>query len=165
MTLAYETDKAVKNLIEYYQSANRDVVIAFFGDHMPNLSAAFYEELNNGAFDTLDEQMRKQKVPFFIWANFDIAEKEVPCSSINYLSTYVLEAAGIPLPPYHQFLSQTESAIPAINAYGYYSQELQGFVSVEEATNTETAAIEAYNILQYNNAIDKANRSEYFFEP
>lgn len=165
LTLIHETDKAVEYLIEYYESIDRDVVIAFFGDHMPKLDNAFYEELNCGSFHTLDEQMRKQMVPFFVWANFDIEEKDVPCSSINYLSTYVLEAAGISLPPYYQFLKQTESLIPAINAYGYYSQEKQGFISLEEASGAEAEAINTYEILQYNNIFDKEGRSELFFGP
>lgn len=163
MSLIHETDKAVKYLIEYYESIERDVVIVFFGDHMPNVETAFYEELNGGAFDTLDEQMQKQMVPFFIWTNYDIEEKNVPCSSINYLSTYVLEAAGIPLPPYQQFLKETESQIPAINAYGYYSLEKQGFAELEEASGTEREAIHAYEILQYNDIFDEENRSMHFF--
>lgn len=163
LSLIHETDKAVKHLIEYYESIERDVVIVFFGDHMPNVETAFYEELNGGAFDTLDEQMQKQMVPFFIWTNYDIEEKSVPCSSINYLSTYVLEAAGIPLPPYQQFLKETESRIPAINAYGYYSLEKQGFAELKEASGAEREAIQAYEILQYNSMFDKENRSAHFF--
>lgn len=163
LSLIHETDKAVKHLIEYYESIERDVVIVFFGDHMPNVETAFYEELNGGAFDTLDKQMQKQMVPFFIWANYDIEEKNVPCTSINYLSTYVLEAAGIPLPPYQQFLKETESQIPAINAYGYYSMERQGFISLEEASGAEQEAIHAYEILQYNDIFGEENRSEHFF--
>ena len=102
-------------------------------------------------------------VPFFIWANYDIEEKEIPCSSINYLSTYVLDAAGIPLPPYQQFLKDTESLIPAINAYGYYSLEKQGFAALEEASGAEKEAIHAYEILQYNSMFDEENRSVLFF--
>lgn len=163
LSLIHETDKAVEYLIEYFETVERDVVIVFYGDHMPKVEAAFYEELNGGAFDTLDEQMQKQMIPFFIWTNYDIEEKSVPCSSINYLSTYVLEAAGIPLPPYQQFLKETESRIPAINAYGYYSLEKQGFAELKEASGAEREAIQAYEILQYNSMFDKENRSAHFF--
>lgn len=41
LSLIHETDKAVKNLIEYYESIERDVVIVFYGDHMPNVETAF----------------------------------------------------------------------------------------------------------------------------
>lgn len=162
LSLAKETDCAVEYLIEHYKNVERDTVIVFFGDHMPKLEPAFYEEINGGPFDTLDEQMKKQMVPFFIWANFDIEEREIPCSSINYLPLYTLEAAGLPLPPYMQFLKDTEAVIPAINAYGYYSQEKQCFLPLEEASGVEAEAIRAYKYLQYNNMFDNEHRSEHF---
>lgn len=163
LTLAQETDRAVEYLIEHYRSVERDTVIVFFGDHMPNVEPAFYEELNGGAFDTLDEQMKKQMVPFFVWANFDIEEREIPCSSINYLPLYTLEAAGLPLSPYMQFLKDTEAVIPAINAYGYYSEQKQCFLPLGEASGAEAEAIRAYEYLQYNNMFDEEHRSEHFF--
>lgn len=163
LTLARETDRAVEYLIEHYKTVERDTVIVFFGDHMPNVEPAFYEELNGGPFDTLDEQMKKQMVPFFVWANFDIEERQIPCSSINYLPLYTLEAAGLPLPPYMQFLKDTEAVIPAINAYGYYSAQEQCFLPLEDASGAEADAIRAYEYLQYNNMFDSEHRSEHFF--
>jgi hypothetical protein len=163
LTLARETDRAVEYLIEHYKTVERDTVIVFFGDHMPNVEPAFYEELNGGPFDTLDDQMKKQMVPFFVWANFDIEERQIPCSSINYLPLYTLEAAGLPLPPYMQFLKDTEAVIPAINAYGYYSAQEQCFLPLEDASGAEADAIRAYEYLQYNNMFDSEHRSEHFF--
>ena len=163
LTLAGETDRAVEYLIEHYKTVERDTVIVFFGDHMPNVEPAFYEELNGGPFDTLDDQMKKQMVPFFVWANFDIEERQIPCSSINYLPLYTLEAAGLPLPPYLQFLKDTETVIPAINAYGYYSVQNQCFLPLAEATGAEADAIRSYAFLQYNNMFDENDRSDHFF--
>lgn len=163
LTLARETDRAVEFLIEHYRNVERDTVIVFFGDHMPNVESAFYENANGGSFDTLDQQMKKQMVPFFVWANFDIEERQIPCSSINYLPLYTLEAAGLPLPPYMQFLKDTEAVIPAINAYGYYSAQEQCFLPLEDASGAEADAIRAYEYLQYNNMFDSEHRSEHFF--
>lgn len=163
LTLAQETDRAVEFLIEHYKTVERDTVIVFFGDHMPKIEDAFYEELNGGPFDTLDDQMKKQMVPFFVWANFDIEEREISYSSINYLPLYTLEAAGLPLPPYMQFLKDTEAVIPAINAYGYYSAQKQCFLPLEDASGVEADAIRAYEYLQYNNMFDEEHRSEHFF--
>lgn len=159
----HETDRAVAYLIEYYQTVIRDVVIAFFGDHLPNIEPIFYEELNGGPFITLDEQMQKYCVPFFIWTNYDIMEAEYSCSSINYLSLHVLEAAGIALPPYYQFLRRMEAVIPSISTSGFYSQENQKFLPLDEASGLEADAINAYQILQYNNIFDQKNRSVLFF--
>ena len=163
LTLIQETDKAVEYLSEYYKTSNRDVVIVFFGDHMPNVEQTFYDQLNGGSISTLDAQMRKQMVPFFIWANFDIEERTIPCSSINYLSLYTLEAANIPLPAYYQFLKDTEAVIPAINALGYYSEAEQGFLPLESASGEEAEALQNYEVLQYNNMFDEKNRNVFFF--
>ena len=163
LSLAQETDRAVEYLIEYYKTVERDTVIVFFGDHMPKLESAFYDELNGGAFDTLDSQMKKQMVPFFVWANFDIEEQQIPCSSINYLPLYTMEAAGLPLSPFLQFLQDTEPVIPAINAFGYYSMENQCFLPLSEASGPEAEAISRYEILQYNNLFDDDGHSTHFF--
>lgn len=165
LTLIRETDKAVQFLIEYYASIDRNVVIVFFGDHMPKIEDTFYEELNGGPCITLDDQMERYLVPFFIWANYDLPEKEIPVSSINYLPGYMLDAAGISLPPYFRFLKQTEQVIPALNAYGYYSLEKQQFLPFDQAEGAEADAISAYHMLQYNNVFDDENRSRFFFEP
>lgn len=165
LSLIHETDKAVQQLISYYSAVQRDVVILFFGDHMPKIENAFYEELNGGPFDTLDSQMLKQKVPFFIWTNYSIEDQTIPCSSINYLPVYLLNAAGISLPPYFQFLEETNSVIPAINALGFYSPAAGRFLPLNQAGNPEAEAIQNYHILQYNNVFDTKNRSVQFFKP
>lgn len=44
------------------------------------------------------EQELQQKVPLFVWTNYDIEEKEVQLTSLTYLSNYVYEAAGMEPP-------------------------------------------------------------------
>lgn len=98
LSLLRETDRAVEYLLTELQNYPEDTIVVFFGDHQPNLGTAILEELNGGAFDTLDERMLQYTVPFFIWANFDIEEDFISCTSINYLPRYVLECAGLELP-------------------------------------------------------------------
>ena len=106
-------------------------------------------------------------MPFFVWANYDIEEKEIPLTSLNYLSNYVYEAAGMELPPYNQFLLDTEKIIPAVNAKGYYSISCGDFLSFEEisekASDEEKQALSRYEILEYNSLFDLDNRSKVFF--
>ena len=135
----------------------------FFGDHLPNLDPGFYEELHGGPFDTLEEQMLQYTVPFFVWANYDIEEQDVGLTSLNFLSNYVYEAAGLPLPPYNAFLKDVQEVIPAMNAFGYYSKEQGAFIPYEEAAGEEAEMLDLYRILQYNCLFDKENRSQVFF--
>lgn len=158
LSLIHETDKAIEHLVTYFE----DVVIVFFGDHQPHLNESFYDAIGSTT-DTLDEQQKRYMVPFFIWANYDIEEKQVDCTSLNYLSSYVYEAAGIALPPYNQFLREMEGVIPSINANGFYSVDDGCYLPIDEANDEALAYLELYEALQYNNIFDKKNRNEALF--
>lgn len=163
LSLVHETDKAVEYLITYFQTVDEDVVIVFFGDHQPRIDDSFYGAINPAAADTLDQRQNRYKVPFFIWANYDIEEQYIDCTSLNYLSSYVYDTAGIPLPPYNQFLREMEAVIPSINANGYYSSASGCYLTLEEANEAEQHWLELYEALQYNNIFDKAHRNNDLF--
>lgn len=163
LSLLNESDIAFEKMITYFESVDKNVVILVFGDHMPQLSTAFYEELHGGPFETLEEQMLQYTVPFFIWANYDIEEQDVGLTSLNFLSNYLYEAAGLPLPAYNAFLRDVQEVIPAMNVFGYYSKEKEAFVPYDEAAGIEAEMLNLYRILQYNCLFDKDNRSLIFF--
>lgn len=163
LSLVHETDKAVENLISYFQEVEEDVVIVFFGDHQPRIDEAFYEAVSDVPADTLDEQQKRYMVPFFIWTNYDIEEKTIDCTSLNYLASYVYDAAGIPLPPYNRFLREMEAQVPCINANGFYSLDAGRYLPLEEANEAELAWLDLYEALQYNNLFDKENLNQDLF--
>lgn len=163
LSLIQESDKALETLMEYFQTVDEDTIIVFYGDHQPNLNNTFLEEVHGGSFDTLDEQELLYKVPFFIWANYDIEEEYIELTSLNFLSNYVFEAAGIEMPVYNQFLLEVESVIPAMNSQGYYSVSDGHFRLYSDAEGKEAEVLEQYRILQYNAIFDDENRSEIFF--
>ncbi|MBQ2926097.1 MAG: LTA synthase family protein, partial [Ruminiclostridium sp.] len=163
LTCLKETDNAVQYLLKELRYYEEDTIVLMFGDHHPSLGNGFYEDLYGKEFETLDEEVLRYTIPFFIWANFDIEEAEVEGTSINYLSRYLLEAAGIDLPPYYQFLKEMEEYIPAVSAKGYYSKSQGGYLTLEEASGTEADWLNEYAILQYNNLFDEDHRNETFF--
>ena len=163
LSLLHHSDNALEYLVSYYEQVERDVVLLLFGDHLPQFADSFYTELHGGTFDTLEERMLQYTVPFFVWANFDIKERDVGLTSLNFLSNYVYEAAGLPLPAYNAFLKDVQSVIPAMNAFGYYSKENEAFIPYEEAEGKEADALNRYRILQYNCLFDEKNRSQIFF--
>lgn len=163
LSLLHETDHAVEYLISYFSETEEDVVIVFFGDHQPKIEDAFYEELGSGNSDDLDIRQNRYKVPFLVWTNFDSKEQTIECTSLNYLSSYVYECAGIELPPYNQFLSDMEEVIPSINSYGFYSKECKHFLAFDQASETERKWLQAYEILQYNNLFGGKHRNSRLF--
>ncbi|MBR0381860.1 MAG: LTA synthase family protein [Eubacterium sp.] len=163
LSLIHETDKAVKYLITYFENSEEDVIIVFFGDHQPKLSDSFYNAIGKRTSETLDEQQQLYKVPFFIWANYEIEEKYVDCTSLNYLSSYVYSAAGIPLPPYNQFLQEMEGIIPSMNANGFFSPTAGNYLPFDEASGKELKWLRQYEALKYNNIFDVKHRNEKLF--
>ncbi len=162
LTLINHTDEALRNLISYFEKVDEPVALLFFGDHQPSLSKGFYNELFGEGALSFEQIQKKQQVPFVIWTNFDTAEEEGVLVGLNSLSSLLFEKAGIALPPYIAFLSDMRGDIPAMNAYGYYSQSLSRLARTAEATGREALWLEEYRILQYNNIFDKKHRASAF---
>lgn len=164
LTLLHESDKAIEYLLSELESYPEDTVVLFFGDHFPKVEGDFFLEVHGSEFETLSERMLQYQVPFFIWANYDIPEQAVECTSLNYLGRYLLEAAGLELPPYYRFLKDLEASIPAVNALGYYSVSQQTFLPLDAASGEESEWLNRYAIIQYNSLFDSGHRSQLFFE-
>lgn len=159
----HESDNALRYLIEKLRDYPEDTVVLMFGDHLPRVENALFEALNGGSLDTLEEQMEQYSVPFFIWANYDLEEQVVEHTSLNYLVRYLLDAAGLDVPPYYRAMQELEAVIPAINSLGYYSAEAQCYRAFDEATPEEADALSRLAGLQYNNLFDFGRRNEVYF--
>ena len=153
LSLMKISDKAIEELIGYFSEEDEDTMIVFFGDHQPTDSvAAPVWKLNGKSSSTLtfEEEALRYKVPFFIWANFDINEEANVETSPNFLSNRVLEEAGIPLSDYRSFLADLEKKYPVISS-----------IRVEDATGTSSEITEVqkdlndYAILQYYYLLDR----------
>lgn len=164
LTLLHTSDQAIEYLLTELKAFPEDTVVLFFGDHFPHVEDEFMETVHGGGFDMLSDQMERYTIPFFIWANFDIPEQTVECTSLNYLGRYLLETVGLELPPYYQFLKELEQAVPAVNALGYYSISQQTFLPLEDAQGEEAKWLNDYAMVQYNNLFDQKNRNPLFFQ-
>lgn len=164
LSLLRASDEALKTMIEYFKTVDEKTIIVFYGDHQPNLDNTFYEAVYGGTFDTLNEQELMYKVPFFVWANYDIEEKSIEMTSLNFLSNYLFEVAGIDMPAYNQFLLKVQEVIPAMNSQGYYSKSNEQFQTYSDAKGEEAEILNQYRILQYNAIFDEKNRSDLFFQ-
>lgn len=162
LSLINASDSAVEDLIGYFSKIDNEVVIVFFGDHFPQLNSSFYEEVHGGPFDTLDEQMLQYEVPFFIWTNFESREETVELTSLNYLSVYMFEKAGMEPPPYDRYLETLRETIPAMNSRGYYSNAAGRFLEMDMAEGDEETALREYSYMEYNCLFDPENLNEIF---
>lgn len=154
LSLLYLTDTALEEMVRYFEQEEEDTVIVFFGDHQPTNSVVEpVWKLNgkSGSSLTDEELALRYKVPFFIWANYDIEEASGIETSPNYLGSKVLEAAGLPQSGYHRFLSGLEEEFPVVTAIRAVDQNGVGAPVSERMEELKT-----YRIVQYYQLFDWA---------
>lgn len=152
LSLMKISDEAIKKLVNYFSEQDEDTIIVFFGDHQPTNSVISpIWKLNGksaGALSLEDEALR-YKVPFFIWANYDISEESNVETSANFLGNKVLEAAGIPLSDFRSFLADLEESYPVVSSIRA-EDALGNSYEIKEAED----ALNDYAILQYYYLLD-----------
>ena len=158
------SDNALKELVHYFEKVDEPTVIVFFGDHQPDLEESFYNRLLHTDIQKLEGEDLEQlyKVPFLIWANYDIPEQTVERTSNNYLSTYLAEITGIKKTGYLNFLTKLREEIPAINAIGYWDKNGK-FYEIDDKKSPYYDLIHQYNLLEYNNLFGKDDQQKDFF--
>lgn len=158
------TDNAIKTLIEYFKNQSEPTYIIFFGDHQPNLDDGFLEYLFNGKGEselTTEEMQKRYTVPFFIWSNQDIEEKTVDAISLNYLSSFFLKEAGMPLTAFNKYMLDLYEQIPVVNINGYIDKEGTYY---DTSAMKENELLNEYNMLLYNSVMNNNNGVEWAYE-
>lgn len=151
LSLAYETDQALADLIAYFSNVEEPTMICMFGDHHPTTTEAFQDYSNGANYYTLpiQEQQYSYATPYFIWTNYDSTSMENADLSANYLGSVLLEAANLELPSYNQYLLTLREQLPVLNAFGYigFDGEMH---SLEEEGREELNLIQEYYYMIYN---------------
>ena len=157
LSLIKHTDEAFKGLIEYFSKVKEPTVICMFGDHQPSIETKFVEEIigNKIADLTPEQEQSRYCTPFYIWANYDIEEKTVERLSSNYLSSLVLDTAGVKLTKYNQYLLKLSETLPVINNAGYIDKDGNYYKWSDESPYSEI--LDKYEKIQYNNIFDREN--------
>lgn len=163
LNLIKKSDEAFEYLLDYYSKIDDPTIIVMFGDHQPNLSDQFFQNLiGKDKVNTLEGVAKEHVVPFVIWANYDIPEEEIEAMSVNYLSTKVAETAGIAKTPFQYFLSEMQKEIPVIT--GNYYIDKDGQIRELEDTKGYEEWINTYHYFQYNEVYDYKNLISDFFQ-
>lgn len=164
LSLLKKSDEALQELITYFSNVSEPTVIVMFGDHQASVENAFYEELYGKPLDQLteEEQQTRYQTPFLIWANYDIPEATLDNISSNYLSTLLLQVAGLEMTPYNEYLAALYQQIPVIDTVGYRGSD--GIVyEKDDETSPYADLIHGYDCITYNNLLDVDNRDWSLF--
>ena len=161
LSLVKKSDEAFEDLIQHFENTDEPVIILMFGDHQPGDYAlkAIWRPEDDPDIQTLQQ---RYKVPFVMWANFDIESEYVEGISLNYLSTLLFQKAGVPLTGYQEFLSELHETFPVINAKGVIDAEGQ-YYAWDDDIPDEDGLLEKYKSFQYNMLFDEENRDNAFF--
>lgn len=146
LTLVNKSDAAIQELVEYFKSYDEPVVLVVFGDHQPNIKFA---RNTREEYSYLDKNA-KYTVPFAIWANYDIEEKEVKLTSPAYLSLLMKESCGIDLTRWDSMRSELRNKYPALTLRSGYNADLQE----TDMSSEESEIYRKYRILQYGILFD-----------
>ncbi len=165
LSLVRASDTAFQELIEYFSKVKEPTIICMFGDHQPSIETNFIAEVM-GVKDIsnlpIEEEQKRYTTPFFIWANYDIEEKIIPRLSVNYLSSLVLQTAGLELTEYNKYLLKLSETLPVINTAGYIDAEGTYYKWSDESPYSDI--LKEYEKIQYNCIFDQKNiKKDVFF--
>lgn len=164
LSLIRYTDDAFSQLIHYFEQQEEPTIICMFGDHQPSIEPEYVESLlgaDNLYQLDIKQEMKRYVTPFYIWANFDIPEKDGLHLSANYLSSYLLQLAGLKMPAYNRYVLKISETLPVISTVGY--MDSAGNVYPYNAHSPYTSLLAEYRNIAYNYSSDSKGRQEQLF--
>lgn len=163
VNLIRETDRMFENLVSYFEDQKEPTVILMFGDHQPNIGDRTYEYLLGDETQlSAEERMEKYKVPFVIWANYDIEEETIEKTSLNYLYSIMADRLGFSMTGYQKYLLELSEELPVLNALGYWDKD-GTFYELQDQTSPYYEKVNEYHILEYNYIFGKDKRCMELF--
>ncbi|MBQ9860049.1 MAG: LTA synthase family protein [Clostridia bacterium] len=164
LTLMKHSDDAVRDLIAYFEQVEEPTIICLFGDHQPSIENELVADLlgADNLYSLTPEQERKRYVtPFYIWANYDIPEQTVERLSVNYLSSYVLQTAGVQMPAFNRYLLQLSETLPVVHNVGLADGAGDWYDAGSH--NPHAALLAAYEKIAYNYVQDSEGRQNKLY--
>lgn len=163
-SLMKRSDEAFATLIDYFSQQEEPTVICMFGDHQPGIEQEYIEKLLGA--DSLyslsvEDDVKRYVTPFYIWANYDIEEKTIERLSSNYLSSYVLDVAGVELPAYNEYLLKLSETLPVITNAGLIDADGNHYTSATNSPYNEL--LTNYKKVVYNYIFDNKNKKDTLY--
>lgn len=158
LNLIRMSDEMFESLVSYFEEQEEPTVILMFGDHQANLGDNTYRHLiGDEAGLSQEELMEKYKIPFVIWANYDIPEETIERTSLNYLYSIMADRLGLPMTGYQRYLLDLQKEVPVINTLGYWGSDGK-FYDLDDESSPYYEMLGEYRIVQYNDIFGKKNR-------
>lgn len=152
------SDRAFRDLTEYFSQSDRPVIICMVGDHAPSFATELVDDID------INKTLALRSTPYVIWANFDITTRFPDTVSMPFMVPNILTAANMPMSPYYSFMAELQKDTPVITAFDLY-QTTDGSIYNYTDNTAYKSDIDTYFNMVYNNASEDANRIEQLFVP
>lgn len=156
------SSKAFTELVEYYRTVDRPVIICMTGDHSPS----FITDLKSEGYSEQEKALKTQMVPYVIWSNYDIDTKGIYTENTTHyeLMAMVCRMAGLPMTPYQKTILDLHDELPVLTNGGICMDKNGNIIDRSEAENQDL--IDKYYYLEYNSLKrDSGYRKEMFTLP
>lgn len=148
----YYSDKALGELIAYFEHREEPVIIVMFGDHaskVGNTVDEIYYDLGmlSEKEAAYEHQYVQHRTPFMAWSNYKQIQSEEGVIASSFLLPVIFEKYGIESPSWFDFLYEVKNVCPGnslnvvLHKDGSYSSSM---------TEDERAVYETYELLQYD---------------
>ena len=163
LSLVKKTDEAFEDLIGYFEQVEEPTIVLMFGDHQPFIEDSFYSEVMGQSISQMDDETQQKRyiTRFILWANYDIPEGWVEEISMNYLSTLLMQVAGLDMPDYNAYLADLYTKLPVITAMG--CRDAEGNFFQADQKNALWELVQDYRRVAYNNLADAEHRKDHLF--
>lgn len=158
LSLIYESDRALEELVNYFSQSSEPTMIVMFGDHQPSIEDEFVESLLGSSIDnlTVSQNQKRYITPFIIWTNYSSQSGYIDKMSVNYLSTLVLQQAGLKTTTFNDYLSAMYRRMPVIDTTGYITSDNK-YYTYDDSTKY-TDLLDQYKKIEYNYLFDQINK-------
>ncbi|MCR4727495.1 MAG: sulfatase-like hydrolase/transferase [Lachnospiraceae bacterium] len=163
LSLARKSDDAFKELIEYFKTVERPVVVCMFGDHQPLLGDDFYRTIYEGR-DLTDTEKNDLKyiTPYVLWSNYNLEFTDLKDFSANYLGAVLLDEIGLPMSGFRKFQRNLMEEIPVLSSYKT-ANVLGRNLTTEELKDSK--GIAEYKMFQYSMLFDYSEETSFISKP
>lgn len=142
------SDMAFKEFTDQLKEIDRDIVVCMVGDHGPSFTSKMTEDIESD-----DSWLLRTSVPFVIWANYDIEDRndiDGQRISMNYLVPTLLDIAQVDLSPYYEYMLELKSKIPILTPFVIYYDK-SGNTYAYDSVSEYTEMVNNYLYLEYDN--------------
>lgn len=151
-----KSDDDLREFVGHLRELDRPVVLVFFGDHQPSLSASY----NDYWYPDEPENVHARRAfssEYVIWANYDVAGRDQSGTddetSVDMLAAITLDLIGAPVSKYQAAQLEIRKLIPSLSASDYQGNDRQWYVP--STTNAYSEAYHDLSLIEYLNFATK----------